>query len=1556
MKARRIILPIIPIIGIIFSLNSAAAQSIVRMNLAHDICASTPTIVTIGYNQANTAVIFTPQATLGHSERIFLPDGQPCEPYGCSYRSPVTFNAFEQGATISSVNDIKYVRLNMEHSYIGDIYIGITCPDGRRASLMNWKATGSSNCTGEVPQNCRGWSGSCVSGATYLGNAYDYTGSPACDSSVANNQPGIGWNYCWSENNNSNYQYAQGGTVIYRYGNATNGRIDSSNVAAGTNFFRPDHSFTNLIGCPLNGDWYIEVIDAYSGDNGYIFEWELSLDAALVPIQCEVTSRQLIGPYTQRIDDSTFRIDWPAITHDTIINYTFRLVSSCGTTFDTTVAVNLHPSYETTQEIIGCNYVTYNNHTYTTSTTLTHLLTSQYGCDSTDHVNIVVQNTLYTNVYDTAVENSLPYIWHNYTIDTTGTRTVTLTSRSGCDSIVTLYLKVWPNVSASVDTTICESTLPFTWNGITFTTADILTATLTDMHGADSLLTMNLHVIATQYQSVSENIVENDLPHPFCGVDFVQPVADTSFNLVGIQGCDSIVTYNLSIWWNKETMLDTTLCSNQLPLIWHGHTFSAASTIIDNLLTSHNADSTVFLTLHVNPTYDLSFPVSICNNQSQPFEDTVYSDAGSYPHLLTTSAGCDSLRTLVLSLRDTTTHTDTVDVCDSYIWHDTTYTISAIDTFFVGTNAALCDSTDYLHLTVRHSTASSYYDTVIENLLPRLFNGQSFITDIQNTPVVITNAAGCDSTIDYSLHVHWNVDTTLYDTLCNSSLPYPWSHSYGSSAQTATFDTTVAASAVMTRTVTILAHTGADSVITMYLTVHPLFDYHTTATICDSLWVTSQNHWTELTYSFGDSIYHGTDGTTVHTDSLHSIHGCDSLSTLHLTVNPSYEHHLTDTVCTNMAYTWGTPQRTMVTPYIIATQQTAACDTSFLDCLHTVHNCDSLSYLHLLLVAAYDYHHSDTICDAHIITILPDSSAQWNQHSYIFESDTFNTTGIYPFHLYTQNTSLPACDSLRTLHLKVYPTYDQHLYDTIYDGDTYLFGGITYDTTGVYPHLLQAVYACDSLRTLHLQRNWRSYNDSTLCQNALPLTWNGIIFAESTAAIRNDNVRHMADSVHLTGRASTDSLVVMRLHVVDTSAHTEVLHSCDSLAWQDGITYCASADTPFVTLTNAANCDSVVHLVLTVDYTHYYTDSLHACDSLRWIDNRWYYRDTTGIAGPVGSRNAIGPVDTLVTTVGQCDSVVSLKLAMHYSVSVADADTFCYNQTYSWQHFNLSGDDSNLTQEYYLTDTLPTVWQCDSIVGLHVTKMARPHISFDYEIICRILSYDITVNTDVNYIVWSSLDPSLDGQELMRNITVSPQQTQTYYLYADYHETPLCPLTHSIVLPPITIPEAKLRVNPNRLSFTNLEYNAYDMSGESERREWFVDSVRQAETAAIFSSTADADKDTFEVALSIFNGQCWDTTSQLVTIRKVAIYAPNAFTPNNSDNNRFTLVTQGVMEGELRIYNRDGILVFTTRDFAEQGWDGSGAPQGNYVWQFTYRAIEYPDTWQNETGSILLIR
>ena len=374
-------------------------QQIVTVDVDSVSCMSDSIHVNIGYETSDEVVVRNLVSRLSVAERAFLPDGVECNG-SCFYRSTVTFEGFPDSVSVRTVQDINFVRVNMEHSYIGDIYIGIMCPTGQRASLMNWRGTGSSSCDDAVPTNYRSWSsGSNVGSGTFLGNAYDYTGSPKCDSTASGNEPGVGWNYCWSNNTVNGYSYASGDGIIYRSGHQHNGRIDSSNVAAHTNFYKPNQNFNALVGCPVNGNWTIEVVDAYSGDNGYIFDWEISLNNEILPAGGVVTQRTIIGEGAQRVDDSTYWLHGPeGANGDTTVEYVVRIVGSNGDIIDTTFTVHWFSLYHTVVNDTLCagDTAQWGDSIFVRDTIFVTHETSADGCDSVVEVHFT-----FMPVYDT---------------------------------------------------------------------------------------------------------------------------------------------------------------------------------------------------------------------------------------------------------------------------------------------------------------------------------------------------------------------------------------------------------------------------------------------------------------------------------------------------------------------------------------------------------------------------------------------------------------------------------------------------------------------------------------------------------------------------------------------------------------------------------------------------------------------------------------------------------------------------------------------------------------------------------------------------------------------------------------------------------------------------------------------------------------------------------------------------------------------------------------------------------------------------------------------------
>ena len=66
---------------------------------------------------------------------LFIPDGVECN-NSCFAVKTIIVNDYDAGDIVSNVNDVRYVRLKMEHSYIGDLYIRLTCPNGQHTSLI----------------------------------------------------------------------------------------------------------------------------------------------------------------------------------------------------------------------------------------------------------------------------------------------------------------------------------------------------------------------------------------------------------------------------------------------------------------------------------------------------------------------------------------------------------------------------------------------------------------------------------------------------------------------------------------------------------------------------------------------------------------------------------------------------------------------------------------------------------------------------------------------------------------------------------------------------------------------------------------------------------------------------------------------------------------------------------------------------------------------------------------------------------------------------------------------------------------------------------------------------------------------------------------------------------------------------------------------------------------------------------------------------------------------------------------------------------------------------
>ena len=297
------------------------------------ICTTDSAIVNIGYKGANATITMTKIEFASTKSRTldcrtFIPDGPYtdglCGDAQHCFNATITFDDFPAGRVVQSPADICSICINLEHEYLGDIGGRIICPTKRKEVL--WYGTSGRDPMLPTTQAARDSLGinegmyggsSMFLGAPYGGNSHDTydekcsnPNPPAqnyCDTIC--NMYGEGWDYCFSHN--GDYQLQNGepcntpNPVVenyFCYYNANSTQVTDfsfptipapyvqagmtannsnfttrtpSNHDEKTGYYLPASNFEDLVGCPLNGDWTVQLCDNFGQDNGWIFSWSI---------------------------------------------------------------------------------------------------------------------------------------------------------------------------------------------------------------------------------------------------------------------------------------------------------------------------------------------------------------------------------------------------------------------------------------------------------------------------------------------------------------------------------------------------------------------------------------------------------------------------------------------------------------------------------------------------------------------------------------------------------------------------------------------------------------------------------------------------------------------------------------------------------------------------------------------------------------------------------------------------------------------------------------------------------------------------------------------------------------------------------------------------------------------------------------------------------------------------------------------------------------------------------------------------------------------------------
>lgn len=732
-------------------------------------------------------------------------------------------------------------------------------------------------------------------------------------------------------------------------------------------------------------------------------------------------------------------------------------------------------------------------------------------------------------------------------------------------------------------------------------------------------------------------------------------------------GCTVVTSVNVEVYPSGASESEASICEGE-GYNFFGQYLTQSGQYIEIIQNAYGCDSTITLTLEVNPNTSEELYEDICQGDVYFFNGNAYDKTGSYTALLENIYGCDSLATLHLLVHNLDYTELNAEICEGEVFEFDGFQLATSGTYFAYLlNVHNCDSTVQLNLIVNEASFTPVSAAICAGE-SYFFNGQ-MLTAAGNYTAVYQSFLGCDSTVLLDLVVNQASFTNITEEICSGetyvfdgqmvsasgkyTAVYP---SYLGCDSTVVLDLIVRSESTFSIAASICTGTqyifhgdtltqagdytvqlqnqwGCDSLITLTLTTHPVSTTQLDVQICEG-----------QTYAFqGSNI----SNAGLYTADLKTVNGCDSTVILSLSVVDVIESSLSISLCNGESYTFGSVTLTMSGIYT--------------DTLLSTGGCDSIIVLQLTVNQATSSFQTATICEG---------------ENYIFNGQTLAVSGQYVANLQNAN----GCDSLVTLILNVTPIPTTSFNVQLCSGESYVFNGDILDAPGQYTAVLQGTAGCDSIvaLTIVVVSSKESLVDVAICQGGY-YDFGGNILTQG--GMYQDT---------LTTASGCDSIIILTLTVNAVKSDSIAASICEGDAYSFNGQLVTVSGVYMANLQTVSGCDSNLVLVLSVNESYSKDDVAEHCDSYTWpLTNTTYYES--------------GVYTIANTTISGCDSIHRLLLTIH--PSYASKETVTVNRTFTWPVNKETYTQTGIYVEYLVSTN-----GCDSILTLDLEIIRKNHL------------------------------------------------------------------------------------------------------------------------------------------------------------------------------------------------------------------------------------------------------